>query len=82
MHFFQTLNNAKTIWDSRSKRGILLGHINICSIVNKTEQMEHLLSDFNIDILEISESWLTHSSPTAAVSFLGYDIFRKDIEAG
>lgn len=54
MHFFQTLNNAKTIWDSQSKpRGILQGHINIRSIVNKAEQREHLLSDSNIDTWNI-----------------------------
>lgn len=54
MHLFQTLNNAKTIWDSRSKpKVILVGHINIRSIVNKTEQIEHLLSESNIDILRI-----------------------------
>ena len=83
MPFFKTLNNAKTIWDSRSKpSGILLGHINIRSIVNKTEQMEHLLSDSNIDILGVSESWLTHSSSTAAISIPGYNVFRKDRETG
>ena len=83
MPFFKTLNNAKTIWDSRSKpSGILLGHINIRSIVNKTEQMEHLLSDSNIDIVGVSESWLTHSSSTAAISIPGYNVFRKDRETG
>lgn len=83
MHFFQTLNNAKIISDSRSKpKGILVGHINIRSIVNKTEQMEHLLSESNIDILGVSESWLTHSSSTAAISIAGYNVFRKDRESG
>lgn len=79
MRFFQTLNNAKFIWDSRSKpKGLLLGHINIRSIVTKAEQMEHLLIDSNIDILGILESWLTHSSPTAAINIPGYNTFRRD----
>lgn len=83
MHFFQTLKNAQIIWDSRSQpKGLLLGHINIRSIVNKTEQMEHLLSESNIDILGISESWLTHSSPSAAVNIPEYNVFRRDRETG
>lgn len=52
------------------------------SITNKTEQMEYLLTDFNIDVLGISESWLTHSSPTAAVSISGYNTFRRDRGVG
>ena len=79
MHFFHTLNNAKIIWDSRSKpKGLLIGHINIHSIIGKIEQIEHLLNNSNIDILAISESWLTHSSPTAPISISGYNVFRRD----
>lgn len=59
-----------------------MGHINIRSIVNKSEQIEHLLIDSNIDILGISESWLTPKSPTAAVNVQGYNTFRRDRETG
>lgn len=83
MHFFQTLINAKIFWDSRLKpKGLLLGHINIRRIANKTEQMEHLLSESNIDILGISQSWLSHSSPSAAINIPGYNVFRTDRETG
>lgn len=83
MFFFQTLNKAKVVWDFRSRpKGLLFGHINIRSIVNKTEQIEHLLSNSNIDMLGISETGLTSTSPTAAINITGYNVFRRDRETG
>lgn len=65
------------MWDSGSKpKGLFLGHINVCGVMNKTERMESLLTGSNIDISGVSESWLTHSSPTAAVGFSGYNTRR------
>lgn len=46
--------------------------------MNKIELVEHLLTDSNIDILGISESWSTHSSPTSAVNISGSGVFRRD----
>lgn len=56
-------------------KGLVLVHIHIRSIVGKTEQTEHLLTD---STLGICESWLTHSSPTAAINISGYSVFRRD----
>ena len=54
------------------------GHLNVRSLVPKREQIEHLLCNSNIDFMGLSETWLTSSSPEAAVSLPEYRTFRKD----
>lgn len=79
MNFFQTLNNAKVIWDPRSKpKGILIGHINICSIGPKKEQIDHLLGESNIDIFGITETWLCSTTSAAVVNVPEYNVYRRD----
>ncbi len=42
--FFQTVNHLRTIWDSKVKpKGLLSGHLNIRSIISKSDQIHHLL---------------------------------------
>lgn len=44
--FFQTVNHAKAIWDSKTKpKGIVGGHLNIRSVISKRDQVQHLLTD-------------------------------------
>ena len=47
-------------------------------MVPKREQLEHLLYNSNIDFMGLSETWLTSSSPEAAITLPGYNAFRKD----
>ncbi|XP_049426565.1 uncharacterized protein LOC125885132 [Epinephelus fuscoguttatus] len=76
---FQTLNQAKTVWDPKHKpKGLLCSHLNIRSLCNKREQLKHILHESNLDCLAISESWLKTQSPEALVSMPGYNVFRKD----
>ena len=80
---FQTVNHAKVLWDSNVKpKGIFGGHLNIRSIVSKTEQLEHLLSDSNHDYLCLSETWLTPTTPSSVFSIPGYNVFRQDRKKG
>ena len=51
-------------------------------MVHKREQLEFLLNDSNIDVFALSETWLTPSSPEAAVIMPGYDAYRKDRSSG
>ena len=44
----------------------------------KREQLEHLLCNSNIDFLGLTETWLTCSSPEAAVLLPDYNVYRKD----
>lgn len=56
---FKTTNHAKVLWDPRSKpKGLLMGHLNISkikyhlnSVASKTEQLEQLLTNSNLDLL-------------------------------
>ena len=58
MKLFQTVNHASVLWDAKSKpKGIFGGHLNIRSIISKTEQLEHLLTDSNIDYLCLTKTW-------------------------
>lgn len=83
MTFFQTLNHAKVIWDSRSKpKGLLGRHLNIRSIASKIDHVDKLLTDSNLDFICLSETWLTKTSPQAAFNIPGYNIFRRDRETG
>lgn len=80
---FQTLNQARTIWDPQCKdKGLLGGHLNIRSMAPKREQLEHLLFNSNVDFLGLSETWLKPSSPQAVVSLQGYNVFRMDRHQG
>ena len=43
---FQTVNHAIVLWDPKIKpKGIYGGHLNIRSVVSKTEQLEQLLTN-------------------------------------
>lgn len=78
-----TLNHAKVIWDAKSKpKGLLGGHLNVRSISSKTDQVEKLLTDSNLDFICLSETWLTKTSPQAAYCIPGYSIFRRDRSTG
>ena len=81
--FFQTVNQARILWDPRAKpRGLLGGHMNIRSVTGKSEQIQHLIADSNLDYLCLSETWLHKNSPSAALSVPGYNIYRRDRPEG
>lgn len=70
---FQTANHAKVLLDPKVKpRGLFGGHLNIRSIVAKSEQLSHLLSNSNLDFLGISETWLQQSSSSSVFIMPGY----------
>lgn len=79
--FFQTLNQARTVWDPRCKvKGLFGGYLNIKSMATKREQLENLLVNSNIDFLGLTETWLTYY--LALIVMPGYDVFRKDRDHG
>lgn len=73
------MNHAKVIWDSKSKpKGIFGGHLNIHSILSKREEVQHLLSESNLDFLALSETWLNTNIPTNMIDVPGYTCYRRD----
>ena len=60
-------------------KGLLCGHLNIQrEAISKCDQIGQLVTESNIDVLGLSETNLKDSSPTAAVTVRGYNIFRQD----
>lgn len=83
IRLFQTANHASILWNPKTKpKGIFGGHLNIRSIVSKTEQIEHLLTDSNLDYLCLTETWLTPSIPSSIMKVSGYTLYRRDRNKG
>ena len=59
-------------------RGLQISHINVRSLRNKKEEIIHLLDSFSLDILALSETWLSDSISSDMVSIDDYVIERKD----
>ena len=55
-----------------------VGHVNINSLTNKISEVRSLLISNNVDLLGISESWLTCDIPDSLVSIGNYNIIRND----
>ena len=64
--------------DSRSPTSLKFAHVNLNSIMNKVGFVQDTLLEHDIDILGVSESWLTSSTPDSFVSIPGYSILRSD----
>lgn len=80
---FKTLNHAKVIWDAKSKPKRLLGaHLNVWDISSKTDQVEKMLTDSNLDFICISETLLKKTSPRSAFYIPGFSIFRRGRNTG
>ncbi len=60
------------------KKGLKIGHVNICSLRNKVQDIENLLTSEKIHILAISETHLDNTFDDATVEIQGYSIYRKD----
>ena len=52
------------------------------SLVNKVSHVEYLLSSENIDLLGISETWLTQNTTDSYIDITNYKIVRKDSPSG
>lgn len=75
MKLFQTVNHASVLWNPLTKpKGIFGGHINIRSVMSKTEQLEHLLLGSNLHYLCLSETWITATTPVSAFMIPGYKV--------
>ena len=57
---------------------LTIAHINICSLLNKLRDIHYLLHKHNIDILAVTETWLTAISTNSAIFLPGYDVHRFD----
>ena len=60
------------------KKGLKIAHVNICSLRNKVQDIDNLLTTDKIHILAISETHLDNTFDDATVEIQGYSIYRKD----
>lgn len=58
--------------------GIGIIHLNARSLIQKLDFIEMLVSQSNVDVLVVSESWLCDSVPDSDVLLIGYNIYRAD----
>lgn len=56
--------------------------MNIRNVTGKSEQIQHLIADSNLDYLCLSETWLHKNPPSAALSVPGYNVYRWDRPEG
>ena len=59
-------------------KGLILAHINICSLRNKIQDLSLFLQLNKIDILMISETHLDHFIDNSDVDIGGFSIYRND----
>jgi hypothetical protein len=55
-----------------------LGHINVRSLFTGFSELVNIVKDNNLDIVALSETWLTKDTNSQTISFDGYTLFRKD----
>lgn len=59
-------------------KGLIMAHLNVCSLRNKIHEIERLAQLYNFHILTVSETHLDPSIDNDEISIQGYNIFRKD----
>ena len=58
--------------------GLNIGHINMCSILRKMDQLSFIMNELQVDILGISETKLNSTVNDYELHIDGYDLIRKD----
>ena len=59
-------------------KGLILAHINICSLSNKTEDLALFLKSNKVDILAISETHLDSLIENSKIKLAGFSVYRND----
>ena len=60
------------------QKGLVLAHVNICSLRNKCQEIECIIRDNCINIMAISETHLDESFSDSSICIDGFSVFRKD----
>ena len=59
-------------------KGLLITHLNIRSLWSKIDLARTTFNSKDVDIITLSETWLTESITNEIIDFNGYTIYRKD----
>lgn len=63
---------------NQNRKGFTLAHLNIRSLKHKLEGVTAHLHLESINVLSLSETWLTPSIESAILSIEGFNFFRHD----
>ena len=63
-------------------RGLNIVHLNIRSLWNKIDIFKSTFNNSNVQILGLSETWLTSAIPNSLVDLPGYTLLRNDRNFG
>lgn len=74
----ETVSSRDAIKGSENKNKLSCMYFNARSIMNKLDELELYVRDENLDIVGITETWLTASVLSSEVSIEGYTLLRKD----
>ena len=64
----------------RGRPGLKIAHLNARSLTNKVNQLRLDLPRSDLDLLTISETWLTNSIENRLTTVPGYNFIRADRE--
>lgn len=59
-------------------KGLVMAHLNVCSIRSKVLELNYLITENTIHILAVSETYLDATVLDTEISIDGYNIFRRD----
>ena len=70
--------NGDTFSTLQSFTGLVVAHLNVCSLYKNIEEIRHILPENNIPILTLCETRLDDSITNAEISVQGYRSVRRD----
>jgi len=59
-------------------RGLVFGHLNVCSLYNKTHSVVNVLKTNDFDVFSLNETWLKPAIKTSELLFQNYKLVRLD----
>ncbi len=67
-----------TLAEVKAMKGITIGHLNICSLSPKSDDIRYTLLESHLDILCLSETWLTDVTSSGPLIQNGFSLLRQD----
>nr|CAI5852316.1 unnamed protein product [Callosobruchus analis] len=64
--------------DNSGRKDLLIGHVNIRSLVPALHKIELLLDEYQLDVLGITETWLDLRTKDDDIQLMGYKFLRLD----
>lgn len=61
-----------------SKKGLIIAHLNICSLKNKIHEVMRICTEDNIQVLALSETHLDMAMSNSELMINGFKLYRKD----